>query len=223
MKYEPDIVGAEVEGLTLAEEGAYHRCLRHIWRTGPMPEDKLRRMCSGHFDAVKERMEQLDGLWFFRWAEDLRKASAGVRDKLVKAGTISANKRSTDAEQMLNGRSTDVLSISNSPSSSTSLSESQEGKDAIFERLWIIYDRYGAKAKALAYWKKLPQEDRDAITAIAPEYVASTPGCEYRKQLEGWINPDNRLWERPIIQKKGSATARALHSADVSPDAYSTQ
>lgn len=74
-----------------------------------------------------------------------------------------------------------------------------------FEALWIVYERYGAKGKALAYYRKLSQEDRDAIHAKAAEYVASTHGCEYRKQLEGWINPDNRLWERPIV-KRNTAT-----------------
>lgn len=70
-----------------------------------------------------------------------------------------------------------------------------------FDALWITFERYGSKAKALAYYRKLSQDDRDAVHAKAAEYVASTPGCEYRKQLEGWINPDNRLWERPIPKR----------------------
>lgn len=73
--------------------------------------------------------------------------------------------------------------------------------DPRFEALWSTFDRYGAKGKALHYWTRLPEEDRAAIIAKAPAYVASTPGCAYRKQLEGWINPDNRLWERPIVDR----------------------
>lgn len=73
--------------------------------------------------------------------------------------------------------------------------------DAAFEALWITFERYGAKGKALAYWKRLSEEERASVARNAPAYVESTPGCAYRKQLEGWINPDNRLWERPIVQR----------------------
>lgn len=221
MKFDPDKIALDVDGMSLEQEGAYMRCVRHIWRNGPLPEARLSKVCGNAWEAVKACAAEYEGGLSFSWLEDARTDAQGRSKRASIAGVASFNSRSTDVQQPFNGRSTDVLSISKS--TSTSKSTSQEGKDATFESLWIIYDRYGAKAKALAYWKKLPQEDRDAITAIAPEYVASTPGCEYRKQLEGWINPDNRLWERPIIQKKGSATARALHSADVSPDAYSTQ
>lgn len=100
--------------------------------------------------------------------------------------------------------------MSVSPSVSQSSSGSASGgkerarapePDPRFEALWTTFDRYGAKGKALHYWTRLPEEDRAAIIAKAPAYVASTPGCAYRKQLEGWINPDNRLWERPIVDR----------------------
>lgn len=70
-----------------------------------------------------------------------------------------------------------------------------------FEQLWITYERYGAKGKAREYWAKLSVEDRAAVIATAPAYCASTPGCRWRMNLEGWINPKNRLWERPIVQR----------------------
>jgi len=81
--------------------------------------------------------------------------------------------------------------------------------DAAFEDLWCTFERYGAKGKALAYWKRLSEQDRAAVVLAAPAYVASTPGCEYRKQLEGWINPDNRLWERPIVKRTNGNGAPA--------------
>lgn len=92
--------------------------------------------------------------------------------------------------------------------------------DERFEALWVTFERYGAKGKAFEYWKRLNDADRTAVELKAPAYVKSTPGCEFRKQLEGWINPDNRLWERPIVLRKGVGVQAALHSADVPPDAY---
>ena len=80
-------------------------------------------------------------------------------------------------------------------------SEKKEHTKQTFLDLWKTFDGYGAKSKAWAYWLKLSEEDRASVIANAPAYVKSTPGCQYRKQLEGWINPDNRLWERPIVVK----------------------
>ena len=79
--------------------------------------------------------------------------------------------------------------------------------DERFESLWKIYEGKGAKGKAREYWAKLTEEDRGAILAKAPAYVASTSGADlaYRKNLEGWINPAERRWEAPIISRKVEA------------------
>ena len=63
-----------------------------------------------------------------------------------------------------------------------------------FEDSWKEYQRKGSKQKALKYWKRLSQSDRDEIKARIPSYVTSTPDLTYRKNFEGWINPANKLW-----------------------------
>ncbi len=75
------------------------------------------------------------------------------------------------------------------------------GVDQAFDAVWVAYERYGSKAKALSCWRQLTPEDRQSIIDKIPGYVENTPGCEYRKQLEGWINPVNRLWERPLVRR----------------------
>lgn len=73
--------------------------------------------------------------------------------------------------------------------------------DERFEALWKTYQGKGAKGKARDYWAKLNEEDRAAIIAKAPAYVASTMDdrLSFRKNLEGWINPAERRWEAPVI------------------------
>lgn len=73
--------------------------------------------------------------------------------------------------------------------------------DERFEALWLKYERFGSKGKALGYWQQLPEPDRLAIEAKVMAYVASTPGCEYRLNMEGWLNPKERRWEKPIVQR----------------------
>ena len=65
--------------------------------------------------------------------------------------------------------------------------------DAAFERCWACFNRYGVKAQALRYWKKLKQEEKDAIEKIIPVYMQVVKEGRYQKQFEGWINA--RQWE----------------------------
>lgn len=80
-------------------------------------------------------------------------------------------------------------------------SRQERARDERFEALWVVFERHGSKGKALTYWGRLSEEDKVAIEAKAPEYVRSTPGAEYRKHLDGWINPDERRWEAPVVFK----------------------
>lgn len=224
MRFDPVKYSLLCDGLTFAQVGALTKVMLHLWQRGPMPEADLQRIAKGEFPGIVDLFTPHgDGL-SLDMIEEARAYGAGMQSRASAAGKASAVQRSfnrrstrvkrtlngssTDAEQSLNGRSTDVLSMSQSvsPSSSVSVSEMKERArapepDPRFEALWLTFDRYGAKGKALHYWHRLPEEDRAAIIAKAPAYVASTPGCAYRKQLEGWINPDNRLWERPIVDR----------------------
>lgn len=71
--------------------------------------------------------------------------------------------------------------------------------DERFEALWSAYGKIGSKPQAFTYWRSLSEVDKMAIEAKLPAYVASTPGGQYRKHLQGWINPKGRLWESAIV------------------------
>lgn len=86
--------------------------------------------------------------------------------------------------------------------------------DLDFVTLWKSFEGCGARGKAWAYWQKLTAEDRAAILAKAPAYVKSTPGGKYRKNLEGWINPDERRWERPIVNRDDQPQGKKLLTKD---------
>ena len=204
MKYDPDIVSLDVDGMSLAEEGAYSRAVRHLWRNGPLTRERLQRLCGPSFEAVILCMEEREGSWSLPWLEEARGTAKAWQTQRSEAGKASAKKRKEN-QRPFNDRSTVVLSPS---ISSLSDKGTRDEIEAQFEALWITFERYGAKGKALAYWKQLSAEDRAAVVSKAPAYVASTPGCEYRKQLEGWINPVNRLWERPIVQRGSSEAAK---------------
>lgn len=71
-----------------------------------------------------------------------------------------------------------------------------------FERIWSLYDKKTGKPAALRYWKRLSKADREAIEKAIPAYVAATPDKKFRKNLQGWINPANRMWEDEVVVDK---------------------
>ncbi len=228
-----------------ASEGIYFRVLRWLWSNGPQTRAEIQRKCKESFAELEHvfntRSTDVEPLLSIRWIEDQREKAETGREKWQKAGKASAearrskskkkNKRSTNEERTLNECST---SVEHSTSTSYSTSVQDSGKeqarapvqtsapptDPRFEALWLTYERNGSKGKALAYWHKLPEEDRAAIEAKVDAYVKSTPGGDYRYNLEGWINPAERRWEKPLRNPKGAGMSAALHSADVPPDAY---
>jgi len=103
-------------------------------------------------------------------------------------------------------RGVDGVNINvNQPSASASVSVSRkkggrggEGKqvdDPDFERVWTAFGKYGAKAVARKYWRRLSKADRAAIETAVPQYLLCVEAGRTKKQFEGWINPQNRLWE----------------------------
>ena len=213
MKYDPDIIALDVEGMTLEEEGAYSRCVRHLWRHGALAEARLSRLCGAAWPAVKASMEEREGLWSFGWLEDARgaaKAWVQQRSEAGKASAATRNDRSTNPQREPNDRSTVVLSPSLSHSSSGS-SSTQEGKERAHEpeveptfKQWFdLYDKRKALGECQAKWRTIDQGTREAIMAHTARLVATTPK-EYRKDPIRYLT--KRGWEDEIIQRTSTAT-----------------
>jgi len=79
--------------------------------------------------------------------------------------------------------------------------EKAERLTAWFEIIWTMYGKKGTRATALGRWLKLSEENRTEIEERIPAYVASTPDKEFRKNLEGWINPSKKMWLNEIVNK----------------------
>lgn len=78
-----------------------------------------------------------------------------------------------------------------------------------FEEFWNAYDKKrGDKTKIEAKWAKLSDADRLAIMQHVPQYKASQPDKQYRKDPETYLN--NKSWHDEIIprtQPKAYASA----------------
>lgn len=198
MKYDPDLVSMDVDGMSLAEEGAYSRAVRHIWRNGPLPLAKLERLCGPSIEAVILCMEERDGGWSFPWLEDARGTAKAWQSQRSEAGKASASKRndrSTTVQREPNDRSTVVLS--------PSLSSTQRGKerDERFEAWYAAYPVKKSRGYAESAWAKLTTTERDqCLPAITAQVKAcnfrGTDGKDYVPHPATWLNA--RRWEDEV-------------------------
>ena len=78
--------------------------------------------------------------------------------------------------------------------------------DPQFTRCWEAFEKYGVKKIALKYWRKYSKADRDKIEAAIPDYNEAVRAGRPRKQFEGWINPEHRLWD--MDWRKAAEVAR---------------
>jgi len=81
-----------------------------------------------------------------------------------------------------------------------------ESTDHQFTRCWEAFGKYGVKKIALKYWRKYSKADRDKIEAAIPDYNEAVRAGRPRKQFEGWINPEHRLWD--MDWRKAAEVAR---------------
>ncbi len=206
-KFDPTVVGTIVEDLDLAGQGAYFKLMRSLWVFGPLSEAEVRRKCGPTFEQLRELMCPVGECLSFAWLEALRSEGQHVSDVRAAAANVRHSKQKEASDEQLHANAMQLPSISKSSSRSQGRKERASENDERFESLWKIYEGKGAKGKAREYWAKLTEEDRGAILAKAPAYVASTSGADlaYRKNLEGWINPAERRWEAPIISRKVEA------------------
>jgi hypothetical protein len=70
--------------------------------------------------------------------------------------------------------------------------------DSIYENLWSLYKRKGNKKLGLKEWRKLSDEDKEAVVKAAHTYIA-TRERQYQLDIQRYLNPTNRRWEDEII------------------------
>ena len=78
-----------------------------------------------------------------------------------------------------------------------SLSEKDSAlASAQFEAAWVLYGRTGSKKTAARYWKKLSPEDREGVLRAMPVYLRVVAAGRRKKDFQGWINPENAMWDQ---------------------------
>ena len=74
-----------------------------------------------------------------------------------------------------------------------------------FEDFWTTYRRKGSnKKKSLELLDKLKQEEKEAIMAHVPEYMAATEE-KYRKHATTYLN--GRCWEDEIFHERRNTSS----------------
>ncbi len=192
--------------------GLYVRCLCKQWTHGSIPSDLRilaraihcdRSELEACWDTIGPKfVQQEDGSLKNKRLEQVRERQEYVSIKRSEAGKAGAiAKANAKANGSTKGKQRKVKEKVEGDSGNERANETLilHIEDARFETLWANYGRIGSKPEAFRYWRSLNEPDRMAIEAKLPAYVASTPGGAFRKHLQGWINPKNRMWESAIV------------------------
>ena len=171
MRFDPVEYMHFVDDLSFEEVGAVTKIMLKLWQFGPMSEAEVKRYSRGCFDAVMDRMCNVDGALSFDIVEQARKHGKRRIDQRVKAGHASAEKRkqtSTTVERPLNEVPTDVLSLSRSISKSDSESKSEK-KERASEPEIIPVGMSADLWNALKRWEQYRVECRKKLTPSGKE------------------------------------------------------
>ena len=209
--------------LSLIEHGVYTVLLDHYYATKnglPDGDDAIYRLCRAFTDQERAAVDSVcrqffavngDGKRHNRRADAEILKEIAISQSRSEAGSKrweGRNKSIASAKQVLSkphANDTTSTSTSTNTPTTTTIEPPQPPKggsdrkprsyDQDFEEAWTAFGRYGAKPKAAAYWRKLPSEDRVSVMATIPKYLDCVAAGRAKKQFEGWINPENRLWE----------------------------
>jgi len=66
------------------------------------------------------------------------------------------------------------------------LRQPEDNKKGLFEECWLAYRRKGVKKKALEYWKKLSDKEKDMVLPHIKAYV-STRELQYQRDFERYL------------------------------------
>ena len=70
-----------------------------------------------------------------------------------------------------------------------------------FNDFWELYQKKVDKARTQKLWKRLLQNEKEAIMDYLPRYLAATPEKTFRKDPSTFLN--NSAWKNEIIQSNG--------------------
>ena len=166
MRFDPVKFGLLADGMSLEEEGALIRLVRHLWNRGPLPEAEVRRVTRKAYDAIAALMVPVDEAMSLNMIEQARTHGKLRVEQRSKAGIASAEKRKqvpTTVERPLNEVPTDVLS--KSKSSSKSLSEKGTAHEPEIIPEGISVDLWAA----LKRWEQYRKEKGNKLTPTGRE------------------------------------------------------
>ncbi|MBQ2290206.1 MAG: hypothetical protein II249_06025 [Bacteroidaceae bacterium] len=115
------------------------------------------------------------------------------------------NKQITNKQQTTNKQITTYKQYNNN--NNITIDSNIDPTEQEFERFWDIYDKkVGNKQKLLQKWRKLKEDERNAIFETLPKYVAATPEKKYRLNPETYLN--NKSWNNEIITDNGRSNSQ---------------
>ena len=204
--------------------GLYIRCLCIQWEHGGIPSD-LKTLARGVgmdtseveslWQTVGQKFEQGDdGLLINRRLEAVRSRQEEVSEKRRNAAKARWD---ADANASTNAHAKPVQRKEKEKEEGDDTSSAGEEKEKeeegvqregaltveiwpTFDDWWSLYDKKTGRAPCEAKWKRLKQDEKEAIMRHTEAYVAATPEIQYRKNPLTYLN--QKSWNDEHVTRR---------------------
>ncbi|MDX0930568.1 DUF1376 domain-containing protein [Sinorhizobium medicae] len=197
--------------LTAAEHGAYLLMIMHYWQNGGLPDNErlIARIARLTTDQWEESQEVLAMLFGPGWTHkridaELSKADEIIEKRRAAAGArYNKSKSNANAEQVQSkcsdtGASPLTDNLSTSSLHSEADQKKREREDSVFQSWFETWPTFASDDadKAYAVWVSLSEDDRSAVVASTPSYIATVKASK----RDTWASAEKylakRLWTR---------------------------
>ncbi|ASP85023.1 DUF1376 domain-containing protein [Sinorhizobium meliloti] len=197
--------------LTAAEHGAYLLMIMHYWQNGGLPDNErlIARIARLTADQWEESREVLAMLFGPGWTHKRIDAELSKADEIIEKRRAAADARynksksNANAEQVQSkcsdtGASPLTDNLSTSSLHSEADQKKRERENSVFQRWFETWPTFTSDDadKAHAAWLALSEDDRAAVVANTPGYIATVKASK----RDTWHSAEKflvkRLWTR---------------------------
>lgn len=190
--------------------------------------EQLARLCRGSTEEITTLLQELEDHGVFSRTEDgvifcrrmLRDQARRERNR--RNGSLGGNPRLTNSDNQefhvrlsevdnhpdkANGTGTGIDTGDTDISSPSRKKEGVQREGAMtveiwpaFDDWWSLYDKKTGRAPCEAKWKRLKQDEKEAIMRHTEAYVAATPEIQYRKNPLTYLN--QKSWNDEHVTRR---------------------
>ena len=199
----------------------YLTLMRYLWPYGgPMPIDEVEALLGKAWVSLgsifRRKFVENDGAICLQWMEDEREKQTAFRERQALNGSKGGRPRKAKNPSLSQAKPEPIPKksprVGDGDGNGVGISLIEEKEHAqpdtaltveiwpTFDDWWSLYDKKTGRAPCEAKWKRLKQDEKEAIMRHTEAYVAATPEIQYRKNPLTYLN--QKSWNDEHVTRR---------------------